>query len=144
MTVVYAPSSYVRIHCLTCAMFARLRLLGRFAARQIRKTLPRLGFRPRACFDRQGVARCMFALQGYLAHKKTHPPRTLGLCPGSMEGPRGVGVFLWARYPCTRCTCTGKIQREDFPMPVGHCIMPSGRCTTRPGDAQGTPTHSHV
>ena len=25
---------------------------------------------------------------------------TVGLCIGSEGGPRGVGVFLWARYPC--------------------------------------------
>ena len=37
------------------------------------------------------------------SHKKTHPTRTLnvGLCLGSKGGPRGVGVFLWARYPFT-------------------------------------------
>ena len=31
-----------------------------------------------------------------------HPPRTLtvGLCLGPFGGPRGWGVFLWARYPC--------------------------------------------
>ena len=28
-------------------------------------------------------------------------PRVVGLCLGSYGGPRGVGVFLWARYPCT-------------------------------------------
>ena len=42
-------------------------------------------------------------LQGYLAHKKTHFPRTLTKAYAS--GPRGFlgggGVFLWARYPCT-------------------------------------------
>ena len=42
-------------------------------------------------------------LQGYLAHKKTLPPSdpTVGLCLGSYGGPRGKGVFLWARYPCS-------------------------------------------
>ena len=44
------------------------------------------------------------ALQGYLAHKKTHPPKdpTVGLCLGSKGDPRGVGVFLRARYPCRK------------------------------------------
>ena len=27
---------------------------------------------------------------------------TVGLCLGSLGGPPGVGVFLWARYPCIR------------------------------------------
>ena len=47
-------------------------------------------------------------VQGYLAHKKPHPPRTLGIplgpyrrpMPRVLGDPRGVGVFLWARYPC--------------------------------------------
>ena len=38
-------------------------------------------------------------MQGYLAHKKLHPPRTL--LQDHAEGPRwvlgGVVVFLWAR-----------------------------------------------
>ena len=25
----------------------------------------------------------------------------MGLCLGSQGGPKGVGVFLWARYLCT-------------------------------------------
>ena len=37
-------------------------------------------------------------LQGYLAHKEMYPlDPTVGL--GSYGSPRGVGVFLWARYP---------------------------------------------
>jgi len=39
-------------------------------------------------------------LQGYFTHKKPHP--TVGLCLGPYDVPRGVGVFLWARYPCKR------------------------------------------
>jgi len=43
-------------------------------------------------------------VQGYLAHKKQPPP--LGPPYGPRHSPnvgsysRGVGVFLWARYPC--------------------------------------------
>ena len=35
---------------------------------------------------------------------KNAPPwdLTVGLCIGSYRGPSGVGVFLWARYPCTQ------------------------------------------
>jgi len=29
-------------------------------------------------------------------------PPTVGLCLGPYGGPRGVGVFLWAKYPCMR------------------------------------------
>ena len=36
-------------------------------------------------------------LQGYLAHKKLPPPRTLPWAYA--QGPKGVGVSLWARYP---------------------------------------------
>ena len=40
-------------------------------------------------------------LQGYLAHKKLPPPRTLlGLCIGPYGGPWGGRGFSWARYPC--------------------------------------------
>ena len=39
--------------------------------------------------------------QGYLAHKKHPPRRTLQtLCLGTYGDPRGVGSFLCARYPC--------------------------------------------
>ena len=43
-------------------------------------------------------------VQGYLAHKKTPPPYdpTVTLCLGHYGVPGGVGVFLWARYPCTQ------------------------------------------
>ena len=42
-------------------------------------------------------------IQGYLTYKETHPSEdpTVGLCLGSLGGPRGVGVFVSARYPCT-------------------------------------------
>ena len=42
-------------------------------------------------------------LQGYLTHKKTLPPQdpAVGLLLRSWRGPRGVGVFLGVRYPCT-------------------------------------------
>ena len=68
------------------------------------------------------------ALQGYLPHKHTHPPRTLP--PRFEEGPTGVGVFLWARYPC-----------KLFEMPVPGIVMWSSgsiisrkwqECHTRP------------
>ena len=40
---------------------------------------------------------------------------TVGLCLGSCRGPRGVGVFLWARYPCTLTTrCTKSPPRLAF------------------------------
>ena len=39
------------------------------------------------------------ASQGYLTYKNTQPPRTLP--QAHTYGPRGVGVFLLARYPCT-------------------------------------------
>ena len=32
-------------------------------------------------------------LQGYIAHKKTHPPRTLGLDVGPYDTPGGRGAF---------------------------------------------------
>ena len=39
--------------------------------------------------------------QGYLAYKKPHHPRTLqqAYAWGSYGGPRGLVVFLLARYP---------------------------------------------
>ena len=52
-------------------------------------------------------------VQGYLAHKKTPSTRTLLLAYasgptvgpglGPSKGPRGVGGFSRARYPCTGC-----------------------------------------
>jgi hypothetical protein len=35
--------------------------------------------------------------------KKNVPPwePTVGICLGTYGGPRGVDVFLWARYPCS-------------------------------------------
>ena len=35
--------------------------------------------------------------------KENAPPQdpTEGLCLGSQWGPKGMGVLLWARYPCT-------------------------------------------
>ena len=36
-------------------------------------------------------------VHGYLAHKKTHP--SLGIV--LLQGLRGMGIFIWARYPCT-------------------------------------------
>ena len=35
--------------------------------------------------------------------RENAPPEdpTVGLCLGSYGGPGGVGVFLWAKYPCT-------------------------------------------
>ena len=38
-------------------------------------------------------------LQGYLAHEKMPPPKTLQRLE-PYGGPRGGGGFLWARYPC--------------------------------------------
>ena len=34
--------------------------------------------------------------------KENAPPQdpTAGLCLGSSGGSRGVGIFIWARYPC--------------------------------------------
>ena len=42
------------------------------------------------------------ALQEYLTYKITHPPRTLpwACAQGPEGGPRGVGVFLRAKYSC--------------------------------------------
>ena len=41
------------------------------------------------------------AVQGYLAHTRQRPPRTLQLHHlGSRGGPRRGGCFLCARYPC--------------------------------------------
>ena len=37
-------------------------------------------------------------LQGYLAHKKQPPPRTLP-CLGTYGGPRGGGLFLMSEVP---------------------------------------------
>ena len=43
----------------------------------------------------------------------------VGLCPGSCGGPRGVGVFVCARYPCT-CFSQGA-RRKDFWRNTGTC-----------------------
>ena len=38
---------------------------------------------------------------------------TVGLCLGSQGGPRGVGVFLWGRYPC-HAGLELRLQAGDF------------------------------
>ena len=49
-------------------------------------------------------------VQGYLAHKKNFPPRTLQQdYLGSYHDPRGGGGFLCARYPCR-----GKCTKSNF------------------------------
>ena len=61
------------------------------------------------CRPRPGVCHIM---PGHLCNqatyratslKKNATPQdpTVGMCLGSHEGPRGVGVFLSARFPCT-------------------------------------------
>ena len=47
-------------------------------------------------------------LQGVHHLQENAPPYdpTVGLCPGSWGGLRGLGVFLWARYPCKPSTPT--------------------------------------
>ena len=47
-------------------------------------------------------------LQGNLAHKETHPPRTLP-CLRSLGGHRGGGVFFWVRNPCIPLTLEGNM-----------------------------------
>ena len=39
-------------------------------------------------------------VKGYLAHKKTPPPK-VGICVEPYGGSRGDGGFLCARYPCS-------------------------------------------
>ena len=52
-------------------------------------------------------------LQGYLIYENAPPQDPIvGLCLGSWGGPRGLGVFLSARYPCTVAS------------PVGACALP--------------------
>ena len=48
--------------------------------------------------DRLGMSKLY--VQGYLAHKKQHPPQdpTVGLCLGPYGGPRG-GLFLMSEVP---------------------------------------------
>ena len=46
-------------------------------------------------FTLRAVEQDRCTLQGYLAHKKHHPCRTLvALCLGTYSDPRGVGVFF--------------------------------------------------
>ena len=47
---------------------------------------------------------------------------TVGLCLGSKGGPRGVGVFLWARYPC-RTLVGSKIELRYTPSWEVRCLM---------------------
>ena len=55
--------------------------------------------------------------EGFQTASTWHP--AVGLCPGSWGGPRGVGVFLCARYPCT-CFSQGA-RRKDFWRNTGTC-----------------------
>ena len=56
-----------------------------------------------------GLASCWTGkrlLQGYLAHKKTPPRRTLlGLSLGPFDGPRGGGRFLMSEIPLQKAMC---------------------------------------
>ena len=71
-------------------------------------------------------------LQGYLTYDKTQSPRTLPwACAG---GPRGVGVFLWARYPCI-----GIVQLYD---PRGSRKRRSARPSSKPSASQASPDSS--
>ena len=64
--------------------------------------LGRLSTQNRLGYPRYRPMSLRYRLQGYIIYKKCTPLGpycTVDLCSRSYGGPRGLGVFLWARHP---------------------------------------------
>jgi hypothetical protein len=67
-------------------------------------------------------------LQVCLTHTKTPPPGSYSSpVPRVQGGSKGVGVFLWARYPCTDQNQHGNMVDHAFMDPSLERAMASDR-----------------